>query len=112
MIFLLVNNFIFVLVIYLILKIGKYFSDDDEQSKIIELIIQIVKERTRLVSTYGGVKTFDILPVQRYKDKFSIWEYDPLADQMKIFVELHNHEPFSRYWKLSENVTKKYIKKL
>jgi hypothetical protein len=107
MIFLSVNDFILVLLIYLISQIGKYFGDDDGQSEINELVILIVKERTGLVSTYGGVKTFDILPVQRYKDKFSIWEYDPLADQIKIFVELHNHEPFSRYWKLSKNVTKK-----
>ena len=100
MIFLLVNDFIFIIfVINFLLKIGKFFDDDDEQSKIIELIIQIVKERTHLVSTYGGVKTFDILPVQRYKDKFSIWEYDPLAAQMRIFAELHNHEPFSRNYR-------------
>jgi hypothetical protein len=50
------------------------------------------------------VKTFDILPVQKYKDKFSIWEYDPLAGQMRIFVELNDGELFSRNWKLSENV--------
>ena len=88
------------------LKKGKFFEDEDEQSIIIELARKIVKERSRLVSTYGGVKTFDILPVQKYKDKFSIWEFDPLASQMRIFVELNNGELFSRNWKLSENVTK------
>ncbi len=79
-------------------------NDDDKQSIIIELVRKIVKERSGLVSTYGAVKTFDILPVQKYKDKFGIWEYDPLVGQMRIFVELNNGELFARNWKLSENV--------
>jgi len=71
---------------------------------------KIVKIKTCLVATYGNLKTYDILPVERFKDEFGSWSFDPLCGQMKIIVELENGECFPKNWKLSENVSFEKLK--
>lgn len=72
-------------------------------------IVKIVKLKTCLVATNGNSKTYDILPVERFKDEFGPWSFDPLCGQMKILVELENGECFPESWKLSEKVNLKKL---
>ena len=72
-------------------------------------IVKIVKIKTCLVATNGNLNTYDILPVERFKDEFGPWSFDPLCGQMKILVELENGECFPENWKLSENVSFKKL---
>lgn len=64
----------------------------------------ILINQTKQVCMKFNSKYYEILPIEYHKDNFGPWKYDPLAGQLRIYVQNFDGEIFPKYWRLSEDV--------